>query len=53
MVGAKWAKLKGGRPPSETSPIGGVSQSETKTRNEASKLLGVGTSKPPLLTAIR
>jgi hypothetical protein len=37
MVAAKWAKLKGGRPP-ETSPIGGVnSKTETKTRDEAAK----------------
>jgi hypothetical protein len=44
MVAAKWAKLKGGRPSNETSPIGGVSQSETKTRDEAAKLLNIGTS---------
>jgi hypothetical protein len=51
MRAAKWAKLKrgseafrgnqytGGNP-----PIGGLPQSETKTRDEAAKLLSVGTS---------
>jgi hypothetical protein len=43
MVGAKWAKLKAGNP-NLIPPIGGIAQSETKTRDEASKLLGVGTS---------
>jgi len=49
MVAAKWAKLKhgGGRGNQHTggkSPIGDLAQTETKTRNEAAKLLNVGTS---------
>jgi hypothetical protein len=43
MVGAKWAQLKVGNP-NLIPPIGGIAQTETKTRDEASKLLGVGTS---------
>jgi hypothetical protein len=45
MVGAKWAKLKKGGAGGykSDSPIGG-SVSETKTRDEASKILNVGTS---------
>jgi ParB-like chromosome segregation protein Spo0J len=47
MVAAKWAKLKhGGDRKSDDikSPIGDLNQSETKTRDEAAKLLNVGTS---------
>ena len=45
MVGAKWAKLKVGHVNTQRvgPPIGGPT-TETKTRDEASKLLGVGTS---------
>ena len=42
MVAAKWAKLKRGA--NQHSPIGEPSETETKTRNEAAKLLNVGTS---------
>jgi hypothetical protein len=41
---AKVATLKGSRPSNETSPIGGVSQSQTNTRDEAAELLNVGTA---------
>lgn len=47
MVAAKWAKLKhGGDRNSDEfkSPIGDLKTTETKTRDEAAKLLGIGTS---------
>lgn len=42
MAAARLAKLKGGRPLAETSPVGGVSQSEAKTRDEAAERAMVG-----------